>query len=107
MMFTYVLIFTVILQFLMVEFGDSGVGTNGLTLAQWGISIGLGTLALPVGWLARQVDVSGLEAQYNYGRDVGDDELEEEDEEDHPQLVLKESSSLLVLPVDGDAPTDK
>jgi len=99
MMFTYVLIFTFILQFIMIEFGSSGVGTNGLTIAQWALSIGLGTLALPVGWLARQVDVSDLEAKYNFGRDVGDAELEEEDEEDHPQLVLTESSSLLQLPI--------
>ena len=44
-------------------------------------------------------EVSDLETKYDLGRDVGDAELEEEDEEDHPQLVLTESSSLLQLPI--------
>jgi len=82
MMFTCVLIFTFMLQFLMVEFGKGGVGTNGLTFTQWGLSIVIGLGSLPVGFLARCIDVTALEEKYGYGKDVGDDELAEEEDEE-------------------------
>jgi magnesium-transporting ATPase (P-type) len=82
MMFTGVLIFTFILQFIMVELGQDGVGTNGLTVEQWGLCIAIGLIALPTGFLARLIPIKYLEDRFGSGKDIGDDDEEEEDEEE-------------------------
>jgi len=80
-MFTAVLIFTLILQFFMVEAGGKGVGTNGLHVVQWLFCFVLGMFSLPVGFIARQIPIKSLEDKYDYGKDIGDEEEEDEEEE--------------------------
>lgn len=82
--FSFVIVFTICLQFFMVEVphAEHFIGTNGLTWQQWITSIIIGSMAIPVGFLARLINVDSLEATYDHGPDVGDDE--EEDAEDAP-----------------------
>jgi len=82
MMFTGVLIFTFILQFIMVELGQEGVGTNGLTVEQWDLCIAIGLISLPTGFFARLIPIGYLEERFGSGKDIGDDDEEEEDEEE-------------------------
>jgi magnesium-transporting ATPase (P-type) len=77
--FTAVLIFTFLLQAFMVEVAGSFAGTNGLSISQWGICVGIGLGAIPTGFIARHIPVGWLEAKYDHGKDVGDEE-EEDDE---------------------------
>ena len=65
-----------------VPHAEHFIGTNGLTWQQWITSIIIGSMAIPVGFLARLINVDSLEATYDHGPDVGDDE--EEDAEDAP-----------------------
>lgn len=81
MMFTYVLIFTFFLQFIMVELGSKGVGTNGLHWVQWLFCIAVGLGSLPCGVISRMIPIKSLEDRFMYGKDVGDDDVEEEEEE--------------------------
>lgn len=74
-MFSAVLLFTFILQIIMVEAGSKGVGTNGLTYPQWGMSIAIGWGSLPVGFLARLIPIEALEEAYGQGADFGDEVL--------------------------------
>jgi len=81
-MFTAVLIFTFILQFLMVEAFSLLVGTNGLNIVQWLMCVAIGFISLPVGFLARLVPIKGLEDRFGSGKDIGDDDGGDEDEEE-------------------------
>lgn len=95
-MFTAVLIFTFFLQAIMVEAAGAFAGTNGLDAVQWLICIVIGLFSLPVGLLARFTPIAGLEAKFDYGKDVGDDELaEEEDDEDEPTDINESSSTVI------------
>jgi len=78
-MFSAVLLFTLLLQFIMVEFGSSGVGTNGLNGWQWLFCIVVGLGSIPVGVVARLIPIAGLETRFDYGPDFFD-EVEEEEE---------------------------
>jgi len=94
-MFSFVLIFTFILQFFMVELGGADfVGTNGLNIKQWILSVVLGMGALPVGFLARLIPIKQWEERFDYGKDVGDPE--EEDEEDDAEVEMKEDVAVPV-----------
>jgi magnesium-transporting ATPase (P-type) len=63
--FPGVIVFTAILQVLLVEFGGSFVETVGLNIEQWGICIGLGFISLPVGFLGRLIDIEAIVARYH------------------------------------------
>jgi calcium-translocating P-type ATPase len=82
--FTIILIFTAALQLFMVEVGGSFVGTNGLSLRAWMVTIAIGAIAIPVGFLVRLIPVDALEAKYGF---LSDEEMEEEDEEDEEEQV--------------------
>jgi len=86
-MFTVVLIITFIFQFIMVEFGSSGVGTNGLNVYQWMLCVAIGTGSLPMGFISRLIPIKALEDKYGYGKDVGDEEEGDEEEEEEAEMV--------------------
>lgn len=50
-LFVSVLVFTIIMQFLFVEFGGSFVGTCALSLSEWFVCIAIGALSIPVAYL--------------------------------------------------------
>merc|ERR1712072_791176 len=88
--FTGVLIFTFAVQILMVEFVPSDfAGTNGLNAKQWLICVGVGFLALPIGFLSRFIPIKYLEDRFDQGADFGDD-VEESDEESEGEDELEE-----------------
>merc|ERR1712166_1014151 len=87
--FTIILIFTAALQCFMVEVGGDFVGTNGLEWRGWLITIAIGALAIPVGFLTRLINVDSLEAKYGQ---ISDEEFQEdldelEEEEKSPKVA--------------------
>jgi len=58
--FVGVVIFTALLQALLVQFGGSFVETVGLDITQWGICIALGLGSLPIGFLGRLIPIESL-----------------------------------------------
>ncbi|KJE89783.1 calcium-translocating P-type ATPase [Capsaspora owczarzaki ATCC 30864] len=58
-LFMSVIVFTVVMQFLFVEFGGSFVGTTSLSLREWLVCIGVGALSMPVALLLHYVPVPG------------------------------------------------
>jgi Ca2+-transporting ATPase len=57
-MFLLVILFTVIAQWFIVEFGGDFTQTYALTWEEWKITVGLGAISLPVGFLMRLIPVS-------------------------------------------------
>lgn len=55
--FSAVIVFTVIVQFLLVQFGGKPVATVPLNVQQWFFCIIIGALSLPVGFLLRFIPV--------------------------------------------------
>eukprot|EP01103_Thecamoeba_quadrilineata_P021547 TRINITY_DN9939_c0_g1_i1.p1 TRINITY_DN9939_c0_g1~~TRINITY_DN9939_c0_g1_i1.p1 ORF type:complete len:1009 (-),score=162.76 TRINITY_DN9939_c0_g1_i1:73-3042(-) len=53
-----ILLFTFIMQFLIVEFGGEFAGTTGLSIAQWIVCIAVGALSIPVMYAIRSVQIS-------------------------------------------------
>jgi len=58
--FAFVLVFTAVLQILLVQFGGSFVETTPLTIVQWGICVALGFGSLPTGFLGRLLPIESL-----------------------------------------------
>lgn len=87
--FTLILIFTGALQCFMVEVGGSFVDTNGLEWRGWLLTIAIGAVALPVGFLTRLINVDALEAKYG---EISQEELEEELEEEENQPLLEDET---------------
>ena len=56
-MFLCVIFFTVVAQWLIVEFGGDFTQTQPLTLEEWKITVGLGAISLPVGFFMRLIPV--------------------------------------------------
>lgn len=56
-MFLMVIAFTVVAQFCIVEYGRDFTQTTPLTWEEWKITVGLGAISLPVGFLMRLVPV--------------------------------------------------
>jgi magnesium-transporting ATPase (P-type) len=56
-MFLFVIFFTVVAQWLIVEFGGDFTQTQPLTLEEWKITVGLGAISLPVGFFMRLIPV--------------------------------------------------
>ena len=56
--FIAVLFFTVVAQFLIVTFGGDFTKTQPLSLEEWGLSVGIGVISLPVGVLMRFIPIS-------------------------------------------------
>lgn len=105
LMFTFVLVFTFLLQVFMVEAGgEDFVGTNGLDGWQWLVSIVIGMGAIPVGLIARTIPIASLEAKFDYGRDVG--HVEDEDEEEE-EVVETDSEAKNLLAESGAETKDK
>lgn len=57
-MFLLVILFTVIAQWLIVEYGGDFTQTYPLAYGEWKITVGLGAISLPVGFLMRLIPVS-------------------------------------------------
>jgi len=57
-MFLAVIVFTVMAQWLIVEFGGDFTQTTPLTFNEWRITVGFGAISLPVGYLMRMIPVS-------------------------------------------------
>jgi Ca2+-transporting ATPase len=58
--FVLILAVTAVGQVIIIEYGGLiGFGTSGLTMLEWVISIGLGSLAIPFGFLLRFIPVGG------------------------------------------------
>ena len=92
--FTIILIFTAALQCFMVEVGGDFVGTNGLEWRGWLITIAIGALALPVGFLTRLINVDSLEAKYGQLSDEEfQEELDELEEEENEALALADEGN--------------
>jgi len=62
--FAGVMVITAALQVLLVQFGGAFVETVGLSKTHWGLCVGLGFISLPVGFLARLVDIEDLVDRY-------------------------------------------
>jgi calcium-translocating P-type ATPase len=63
-LFMEIIIFTVVAQYLMVEFAGDFMRTAALTKDQWIKSVLLGSLSLPLGGLMRMIPVSESEADF-------------------------------------------
>merc|ERR1712166_752618 len=91
--FSLILIFTAALQCFMVEVGGDFVGTNGLEWRGWLITIAIGALAIPVGFLTRLINVDSLEAKYGQ---ISDEEFQEDldelEEEENEALLADEGN---------------
>jgi len=57
-MFIFVIVFTVIAQWLIVEFGGDFTQTYPLSMQEWRITAALGAVSIPVGYIMRQIPVS-------------------------------------------------
>jgi len=57
-MFLFVIIFTVLAQWLIVEYGGDFTQTFPLTFEEWRITAALGAVSLPVGFIMRHIPVS-------------------------------------------------
>jgi P-type Ca2+ transporter type 2C len=57
-MFLCVIFFTVVAQWLIVEFGGEFTQTYPLSFEEWRITAALGAVSIPLGWLMRQIPVS-------------------------------------------------
>ena len=55
--FVGILIFTLVMQFLLIQFGGEFVSTTPLNLNEWLFCIGVGALGLPVGFALRLIPV--------------------------------------------------
>jgi len=64
MIFVGVIIFTAILQVLLVQFGAGFVETVGLSLEHWGICVALGFGSLPIGFIGRLIPIEKLAARF-------------------------------------------
>jgi Ca2+-transporting ATPase len=62
--FLGVIVFTAILQFLLVQFGGSFVETYPLDAMQWGICVALGFGSLPVGFIGRLIPIEKIVARF-------------------------------------------
>jgi magnesium-transporting ATPase (P-type) len=57
-MFLFVIAFTVLAQYLIVEYGGDFTQTFPLTFEEWRITAFLGAMSIPVGFIMRQIPVS-------------------------------------------------
>ena len=57
-MFVAVIVFTVIAQWVIVEFGGDFTQTSPLTFDEWKITCALGAVSIPVGYIMRQIPIS-------------------------------------------------
>jgi len=51
------MVFTIVMQFLIIEFGGEFTSTESLNLNEWLFCIGIGSLGLPVGFLIKLVPI--------------------------------------------------
>ena len=57
-MFLMVIFFTTVAQYLIVEYGGDFTQTTPLTMEEWKITVGLGAISLPMGFIMRVIPVS-------------------------------------------------
>jgi len=53
-----ILVFTMLMQIMMVELGGEFTSTYPLSLVQWGICVGIGAISLPVGVLLKMIPIT-------------------------------------------------
>lgn len=58
--FVGIIVVTVALQFLIIEFGGGFMDTKPLTTPQWGVCILLGVLSIPLGFIQRTIPTDGI-----------------------------------------------
>lgn len=66
--FLVVLAFTVVIQFLLTQFGGAFASTHPLTLMQWGVCVAIGFIELPYGMNTITLNTGGRQSVLQFVR---------------------------------------